>query len=111
MTYDTAVWRPGPRDHRDPTVEFTRRCDASDARFPECRPAVPELARLADLLEARFTAPEPPWEGLREDIDGDFLYLTMRYDEGPDVEAYAASVAPGLGLVVYSPISESIISP
>lgn len=56
MTYDTAVWKPD-NDLRSPSAEFDRRCDASDARYPQVRRPVPELARLADLLEAEFTGP------------------------------------------------------
>lgn len=109
MTYDTAVWKPD-NDLRSPSAEFDRRCDASDARYPHVRRPVPELARLADLLEAEFTGPSP-WEDLRDSLDGDFLYLTMDFEQGPVVEDFIARHAPALGLVVYSPISEELVPP
>ena len=109
MTYDTAVWRP-PNALLDPTAEFERRFEQSEARFPNYRTPVPELLQLADLLEAEFTGPSP-WEELRGGMDGDFLYLTMSYDEGSTVEAFIARNAPALGLVVYSPLSEDFVGP
>ena len=109
MTYDTAVWKPGD-DLADPGEEFERRADESDVRYPHFRVAIPELVQLADLLEAEFTG-RSPWEGLRSVIDGDFLYLTMTYAEGSTVEAFIASKATDLGLVVYSPMSEDFVSP
>ena len=108
MTYDTAVWRPA-NDLLDPTAEFERRFEQSDARYPNFRTPIPELVRLADLLEAEFTGPSP-WEDLRDSLDGDFLYLTMSYQEGPTVEAFIARNAQELGLVVYSPISEDFVT-
>lgn len=108
MTYDLAVWKP-TNDLPDPTAEFDRRFDQSEARYPNYRTPIPELVRLADLLKAEFTGPSP-WEDLRGSIDGDFLYLTMSYGEGGDVEAFIARNAPGLGLVVYSPISEDFVT-
>lgn len=107
MTSDTAVWKPA-NDLLDPTAEFERRCDDSDARYPNLRTPVPELVTLADLLEAEFTGPSP-WEDLRDSIDGDFLYLTMNYAEGATVEAFIARHAAALGLVVYSPISSAFV--
>jgi hypothetical protein len=109
MTYDTAVWKPAD-DLRDPTAEFEKRFEASDARYPDYRPPIEELVQLADLLEAAFPGPSP-WEDLRDSIDGDFLYLTMSYQEGPAVEAFMASAAPALHLVVYSPQSEEFVTP
>lgn len=109
MTYDTAVWKP-ENDLLDPTAEFERRFEESDSRFPDYRMPIPELLRLADLLEAEFTGPSP-WEDLRDSLDGDFLYLTMSYEEGSTVEAFIARNAPALGLVVYSPLSEAFIGP
>lgn len=109
MTYDTAVWKPAD-DLLDPAAEFERRCDESDARYPNYRAPVPELVMLADLLEAEFAGPSP-WEDLRDSIDGDFLYLTMSYAEGAQVEAFIASKAAALGLVVYSPISSELVEP
>lgn len=108
MTYDTAVWKPAANDLPDPTAEFERRAEDSDARYPDCRTPVPELVALADLLEAEFTGPSP-WEDLRDSLDGDFLYLTINYAEGPEVEAFIARNAPALGLVVYSPLSEDFV--
>lgn len=107
MTYDTAVWKPAS-DPSDPTAEFERRFEQSDARFPNYHPPIPELVQLADLLEAEFTGPSP-WEDLRDSLDGDFLYLTMSYSEGSTVEAFIARHAPSLGLVVYSPLSEDVV--
>jgi hypothetical protein len=107
MTYDTAVWKPA-NDLPDPTAEFERRFELSDARCPNYRTPIPELVKLADLLEAEFTGPSP-WEDLRDSLDGDFLYLTMSYAEGPTVEAFLARHAPALGLVVYSPLSEDFV--
>lgn len=107
MTYDTAVWKRG-NDLPDPTEEFDRRSDQSDARYPNYRPPAPELVRLADLLEAEFTGPSP-WEDLRDSLDGDFVYLTMSFEQGPQVEAFIARHAPALGLVVYSPLSEDLV--
>ena len=96
VTYDTAIWKRSD-DRADPSEEFDRRFEESDARYPENRAPIPELARLADLLEANF--PEPtPWENLRDSIDGDFLYLTMSYDKGPQVEEFIARLAPELDL-------------
>lgn len=109
MTYDTAIWKPN-NDLRDPTEEFDRRYEESEARYPRYRTPVPELTRLADLLEQRFPG-ESPWEDLRGSLDGDFLYLTMSYEQGPDVEEFIARVAPSLGLVVYSPLSEDLVDP
>lgn len=109
MTYDTAVWKPA-NDLLDPTAEFERRFEESDSRFPDYRTPIPELLRLADLLEAEFTGPSP-WEDLRDSLDGDFLYLTMSYEEGSTVEAFIARNAPALGLVVYRPLSEAFIGP
>lgn len=109
MTYDTAVWKPA-NDLLDPTAEFERRSEQSDSRYPNYRAPIPELARLADLLEAEFAGPSP-WEDLRNSLDGDFLYLTMRYDQGATVEAFIARNAPTLGLVVYSPLSEELVAP
>ncbi len=108
MSYDTAVWRPA-NDLIDPAAEFERRFDQSEARYPSYRTPITELVQLADLLEAEFTGPSP-WEDLRDSIDGDFLYLTMSYQEGPTVEAFIARNAPELGLVVYSPISEDYVT-
>ena len=48
------TWKPG-NDLPDPTAEFERRCEERDERFPNYRPPIPELLRLADLLEAEFT--------------------------------------------------------
>ncbi len=107
MTYDTAIWKPAD-DLPDPTAEFERRFEESEARYPNCRTPIPALARMADLLEAEFPG-ESPWEDLRGSIDGDFLYLTMSYREGPEVEAFIARNAPALGLVVYSPLSEELV--
>lgn len=107
MTYDTAIWKPA-NDLPDPTAEFDRRCDLSDSRYPNYCTPIPELVQLADLLEAEFTGPSP-WEDLRDSLDGDFLYLTMNYQEGPTVEAFIARNAPTLGLVVYSPVSEDFV--
>jgi hypothetical protein len=109
MTYDTAVWKPD-NDSPDPTEEFERRFEQSESRYPNYRTAIPELVRLADLLAARFAGPSP-WEDLRDSLDGDFLYLTMSYEEGSDVEAFIARNAPALGLVVYSPLSEDFVGP
>ena len=108
MTYDTAVWKPAASDLADPTAEFERRSEDSDARYPDCRTPIPELVALADLLEAEFTGPSP-WEDLRDSLDGDFLYLTMSYEESPKVEAFIARNAAALGLVVYSPLSEDFV--
>ena len=75
----------------------------ADGRFPDLLPPIPELVRVADLLEARFA--EPPWEDLRESLDGDFLYLTVGgWEAGAEVEDYIVRVAPDLGLLVYSPL-------
>ena len=111
MTYDIAVWKHrGSLSDKTASVEFDRRFDESEARYPSYRPAAPELVRLADLLEARF--PEAPWEELRDSLDGDFLYLTVGGAEaGAQVESYLAGVAASLGLLVYSPLSESVVSP
>lgn len=109
MTYDTAVWKPA-NDLLDPTEEFERRSEQSDSRYPKYRTPIPELVQLADLLEAEFTGPSP-WEDLRDSLDGDFLYLTMSYEEGSTVEAFIARSAPALGLVVYSPLSEDFVRP
>ena len=49
--------------------------------------------------------------GLRDSLDGDFLDLTMNYQEGPTVEAFTARNAPTLGLAVYSPVSEDFVGP
>lgn len=70
---------------------------------------IPELARLADLLEVEFTGPSP-WEDLRGSLDGDFLYLTMSYQEGGEAEAFVARNASRLGLVVYNPISDDFVT-
>ena len=110
MTYDTAVWKPSG-DRGSATAEFERRFDTSDARYPDYRPPIPELLRLADLLEAEYPGPRPPWEDLRNSLDGDFLYLTMSYDTGGEVEQFIARHAPALGLVVYSPLSEDYVGP
>ena len=110
MTYDTAVWKPGANDLPDPSAEFERRADESDARYPDFRTPIRELVRLADLLEAEFTGPSP-WEDLRDSIDGDFLYLTMSYQQGSTVESFIARMGPTLGLVVYSPLSEDFVWP
>jgi len=107
MTYDTAVWKPA-NDLRDPNAEFDKRFELSDSRYPDYRPPIPELLRLADLLEAEFPGPRP-WEDLRDSLDGDFLYLTMSYEEGSTVTAFIARNAPALGLVVYSPLSEGFV--
>jgi hypothetical protein len=109
MTYDTAVWKPA-NDLIDPTAEFERRFEESEARFPNYRTPIPELVQMADLLEAEFTGPSP-WEDLRNSLDGDFLYLTIGYDEGSTVEAFIARNAAALGLVVYSPLTEDFIGP
>jgi hypothetical protein len=109
MTYDTAVWKPS-NDLPDPTGEFERRIEANESRYPNFRTPIPELLQLADMLEAEFTGPSP-WEDLRGSIDGDFLYLTMNYEEGSTVEEFIARKAPALGLVVYSPLSEGFIRP
>lgn len=107
MTYDTAVWKPA-NDLLDPSAEFERRFEDSDARYPDYRPPIPELLELADLLEAEFSGPSP-WEDLRGSLDGDFLYLTMNYAEGAEVETFIARHATALGLVVYSPLSEDFV--
>jgi len=109
MTYDTAVWKPA-NDLPDQTAEFERRLEESESRYPNYRTPIPELLLLADLLEAEFTGPSP-WEGLRDSLDGDFLYLTMSYQHGSTVEAFIARKAPELGLVVYSPLSGELVPP
>lgn len=109
MTYDTAIWKPA-NDLPNPTAEFERRFEKSEARYPNYRTPIPELVRMADLLEAEFSGPSP-WEDLRDSLDGDFLYLTMSYEEGREVEAFIARNAPALGLVVYSPLSEDFVAP
>ena len=109
MTYDTAVWKPTD-DLPDPTAEFERRFEQSESRYPNYRTPIPELLQLADMLEAEFTGPSP-WEDLRDSLDGDFIYLTMSYEEGSAVETFIARKAPALGLVVYSPLSECFIRP
>lgn len=58
MTYDTAVWKPA-NDLLDPTAEFERHCDASDARYPNFRTPISELVMLADLLEAESPGRAP----------------------------------------------------
>jgi hypothetical protein len=110
MTYDIAVWKQnGSLTDRDAAAEFERRFEDSDQRYPDYRPAIPELAKLAGHLEEHF--PEAPWEELREALDGEFLYLTIGGSQaGSEVENYLLSIAPALGLLVYSPMSESIIA-
>lgn len=110
MTYDIAVWKQsGSLTDRDATAEFDRRFEDSDDRYPDYRPAVPELLELASQLEKRF--PEAPWEDLRGELDGEFLYLTIGGSRaGGEVESYLSSIAPPLGLLVYSPLSESIVA-
>lgn len=109
MTYDIAVWKQsGDVSDEAATLEFARRADESDARYPNYRPAIAELIQLADMLEVRF--PEAPWEDLRGSLDGDFLYLTVGgADAGSAVEAHIAEIAPRLGLLVYSPIGEGVV--
>lgn len=109
MTYDTAVWKSA-NDLPNPSAEFGRRFEESESRYPNHREPIAELVQLADLLETEFTGPSP-WEDLRDSLDGDFLYLTMSYAEGPSVEAFIASNAPTLGLVVYSPLTEDLVLP
>lgn len=109
MTYDVTVWRSAV-DLSDPNAEFERRFDESESRFPYVRTAEPELDQLAGRLETEFPG-APAWEELRGAIDGDFLYLTMTYDQDPTVEAFIAQIAPTLGLTVYSPISEALVLP
>lgn len=110
VTYDIAVWKQTTvLSDSEASDEYERRCDESDERYPHLYPAIPELVRLADLLEARFL--EAPWEDLRGSLDGDFLYLTIGGAEaGAEVEGYIVSVAADLGLLVYSPLSERLIS-
>ena len=109
MTFDTAVWKPGA-DRGSATSEFERRMDASEARYPDYRPPIPELLQLADLMEAEFPG-RPPWEELRGSLDGDFVYLTMTFSEGAAVQDFMARQAPALGLVVYCPQSEDFVGP
>jgi hypothetical protein len=109
VTLDIAIWKPdGTLSDTQATREYERRMDGSDARYPEYDEPTPELTRLADLLESRF--PDPPWEDLRDSLDGDFLYLTIGSDDYQDVEDVLATEAPQLGLLVYSPLSESVVA-
>src|SRR3954466_13040187 len=80
MTYDTAVWKPA-NDLLDPNAEFERRFEASEARYPDYREPIPELVDLAEMLDAEFAGPGV-WEDLRGSLDGDFVYLTMGYEDG-----------------------------
>ncbi|GGF36666.1 hypothetical protein GCM10011519_07760 [Marmoricola endophyticus] len=116
MTYDIAVWvpsRPGRPSDREATADFERRVEASEERYLARRPPAPQLARVADLLEARFDGPEPPWEELRGELDGDSLYVTiggLGGHEGPEVERYLSQIAADVGVVVYSPLGESVVA-
>lgn len=112
MTLDLAIWKQDGRlSDRQATTEFERRADASDGRYPDYRTPLPELTRLADLLEAEFPdEDETPWEDLRGSLDGDFLYLTMGSDHYQEVEDFLVVEAPKLGLLVYSPIGEGVVA-
>ena len=112
MTYDVAVWKEaGQLSDAEATAEFKRRMDQLDEGRDAGAPIAPEMTELARQLTERFPQEPPPWEDLWDSIDGDFLYLTMSYDEGPAVEEFLVQTAPNLGLVVYSPIPESLLRP
>ncbi|WP_027862926.1 hypothetical protein [Marmoricola sp. URHB0036] len=109
MTIDIAIWKQGGRlSDAAAYAEFERRFEDSDPRFPNYREPVAELTRLADLLEAAF--PDPPWEDLRDSLDGEFVYLTIGSDGYQEVEDFLAAEAPKLGLLVFSPLSESVVA-
>ena len=111
MTLDLAIWKQDGRlSDSQATAEFERRADGSDDRYPDVRTPIPELTRLADLLEAEFPDEETPWEDLRDSLDGDFLYLTMGSDQYQEVEDFLVAEAPRRGLLVYSPLSESVVA-
>lgn len=112
MTYDTAAWaHTGPISDEAAAAEYERRFEESEDRWPKKLPPFAGLQRLAALVEAQFPG-ESPWEEApSEAIDGDFLYLTMTYSRGYEVEEFMARHATECGVVVYSPLAEAVVRP
>lgn len=112
MTYDVAAWKhTGPLTDEEASVEFERRFEVAEANYEAGNRQSPctELAELFARMRDRF--PDPPWEDDPGDAaDGDFVYLTMSYDQGPDVVEYIAQIAGSLGVVVYDPQAEALMS-
>lgn len=112
MTYDVAVWKhAGPLSDEEATAEFERRVEISEANYESGtrQPPCAELEHLFTRMRDRF--PDPPWEDDPGDAaDGEFVYLTMSYQQGPDVVEYVANIAGSLGVVVYDPQAEALMS-
>lgn len=115
MTYDVAVWKQvGSPSDEQAADEFERRFEGSEKNYGtgDRRPPCSELLELFSRMQARFPSePYPPWEdGVHDAADGDFVYFTMAWDQGPAVVEYIATFARSLGLIVYDPQLESVVS-
>ncbi|EIV95058.1 hypothetical protein [Frankia sp. QA3] len=118
MTYDVAVWRQdGSLTGDEASAEFERRMDQAEQRYEaDVRdPACPELVELLRRMRAEFAQRPQIWEGpvdgdLTSEADGEFIYITMSWDGGSDVVKFIAGIARPLGLVVYDPQAEAIMS-
>lgn len=114
MTYDVAVWKhSGPLSDEEASAEYDRRIELSEENYESDRrlPPCAELTELFVRMRARFADDEPPWEDDPGDAaDGEFVYLTMTWSQGPSVVEYIAQLARSLGLVVYDPQVEAVVS-
>lgn len=114
MTYDVAVWKhSGDLSDEEAAAEYDRRFELSEVNYDtdERQPPCPELVELFARMQAKFPGDPPPWEdGIDDAADGDFAYFTMSYGEGPAVVEYVAQFARSIGLVVFDPQGECVVS-
>lgn len=112
MTYDVAVWKGAvPLSDEEAGEEFVRRCERRGRREPAC----PELVTLFARMRTEFPHDPPLWEGaldgdLAAQADGDFIYICMPARVARDVIGFIAELAGPLGLVVYDPQCEAVLS-
>ncbi len=109
MSYDLAIWRgPRPADDVAAGEEYERRFDAFElARLP---PSTEMAAFRADLL-ASDAALRQPGEYSRLDMaaTGNFLYITMTFDNAELGAALITQLARQHDLIVYDPQLESLV--
>ncbi len=106
-----------PLSDDEAAAEYERRLDQAEQRYDaDIRdPACPELVELLRRMRAAFPQEPQIWEGpvdgdLTSEADGEFIYITMSWDGGPDVVRFIANIARPLGLVVYDPQAEAVLS-
>jgi hypothetical protein len=118
MTYDVAVWKQaGELTDEEAGEDYERRFEIAERRYEDGirDPACPELVELLRQMRIRFPQDPPLWEGpmdgdLTTEADGEFIYITMSYRGGPEVVEFIAGIARPLGLVVYDPQVEAVMS-